>query len=97
MLHPSQETYRSVTELKAVRRFTSEPVSNTHLDQILEAGRWTGSAKNLQLWAFIVIADPGLEKITQNIQRLRFESASRQEIYKALDNRRAGRMQVPVG
>ncbi len=58
MLHPSEETYRSILELKTVRRFRPEPVTDQHLAEILEAGRWTGSAKNLQYWAFIVVSDP---------------------------------------
>ncbi len=28
------------------------------LEAVLEAARWTGSAKNLQNWAFIVVDDP---------------------------------------
>ena len=58
MLHPSEETYRSILELKTVRRFKPAQVTDKHLTEILEAGRWTGSAKNLQNWSFIVVADP---------------------------------------
>ena len=32
-------------------------LSDEHLDAILEAGRWTGSSKNRQSWAIIVIQD----------------------------------------
>lgn len=58
MLDPSTETYRSILELKTVRRFEADAIDPEHLTQILGAGRWTGSAKNLQLWAFIVVSDP---------------------------------------
>ncbi len=52
------ETYKRLLTLKTVRSFTSEMVSDEHLTQILEAGRWTGSAKNLQYWSFVVVTDP---------------------------------------
>jgi nitroreductase len=48
----------AVTRLRAVRSFRPEPLSEDNLRAVLEAGRWTGSSKNLQLWAFIVVADP---------------------------------------
>lgn len=51
-------TYDDVLGLRTVRRFQKRPVSAPDLAAILEAGRWTGSAKNLQLWSFIVIDDP---------------------------------------
>ena len=44
--------------LRTVRRFQKRPVSDKDLAAVLEAARWTGSAKNLQLWSFIVIDDP---------------------------------------
>jgi len=58
MLTPSPETYHSILGLRVVRRFADRPLSDEHLSHILEAARWTGSAKNLQLWSFIVIDDP---------------------------------------
>jgi nitroreductase len=57
MLEPSPVTYRSLLSLRTVRRFRPEPVSPEHRDAILEAGRWTGSAKNLQPWVFVVLTD----------------------------------------
>jgi len=50
--------YERLLSLKTVRRFTAEPLSDEHITSILEAARWTGSAKNLQLWSFIVVSDP---------------------------------------
>lgn len=52
------DTYARLLSLKTVRRFTDEMVSDEHINQILEAGRWTGSAKNMQYWSFIVVTDP---------------------------------------
>jgi len=42
----------------SVRRFTDEPVSESQLARIVEAGRLAPSAKNRQSWRFIVIEDP---------------------------------------
>jgi nitroreductase len=41
-----------------VRRYRDEPVSPEDASAILEAGRWTGSAKNRQDWLFVVVDDP---------------------------------------
>jgi len=52
------DTYARLLTQKTVRQFTDEMVSDQHITQILEAGRWTGSAKNMQYWSFIVVSDP---------------------------------------
>lgn len=52
-----QNLYHTILSLRTVREFTQEPVTDESLDRILEAGRWTGSAKNQQPWHFIVIRD----------------------------------------
>ena len=51
----SDDAYRTIVGLRAVRGYTGEPISDEDLEAILQAGRWTGSAKNLQKWAFVVI------------------------------------------
>lgn len=50
--------YDHVLGLRALRSFEKRPVSATHVDQLIEAARWTGSSKNRQNWSFIVIDDP---------------------------------------
>ena len=50
--------------LRAVRRFSAQPVPREVLDDILEAARWTGSSKNSQPWELVVVADRG------NLQQL---------------------------
>ena len=47
----------AVRRLRVVRRFRSDPIAPADLTAILEAGRRTGSSKNLQRWHFIVIRD----------------------------------------
>ena len=51
------ETYRTILGLRAIREYQNRPVEEAHLSLVLEAARWTGSAKNLQNWAVIVVRD----------------------------------------
>ena len=51
------ETWQAINTVRVVRRFSGEPISDDHLERILNAGRRTGSSKNDQHWAFIVIRD----------------------------------------
>ncbi len=55
MLTPSPETYRSIKGLRVVRRYEDRPLSAEDLDEILQAARWTGSSKNRQSWALVVV------------------------------------------
>ena len=50
--------YEQILALRAIRSFRDEALSYEDLAAILEAARWTGSSKNLQSWAFIVVRDP---------------------------------------
>src|SRR5882672_1853679 len=45
--------------LRAVRRFSSRPIPDEVLLEILEVARWTGSSKNTQPWHLIVVRDRG--------------------------------------
>ena len=51
------ETWQAINTVRVVRKFSSEPIEDEHLERILNAGRRTGSSKNDQHWAFIVIRD----------------------------------------
>ena len=44
--------------LRTVRRFTAQPVPQDAVDDLLSVARWSGSAKNVQPWQFIVVRDP---------------------------------------
>jgi nitroreductase len=46
---------RAIGTQRVVRRFRPDPLADEDLHVILEAGRRTGSSKNLQRWHFIVI------------------------------------------
>ena len=51
------DTWKAIDTVRVVRKFSDDPVAEEHLDRILNAGRRTGSSKNDQHWAFIVIRD----------------------------------------
>lgn len=51
------ETWQAINSVRVVRRFTNQPLEPEHLDRILNAGRRTGSSKNEQRWAFVVVRD----------------------------------------
>lgn len=50
--------YRRIVSLRAIRSFRNEELTEDDLRAILEAAQWTGSSKNRQNWAFIVVRDP---------------------------------------
>ena len=52
------DSYDEIVGLRAIRQYRQEPLTKDDLDAILEAARWTGSSKNRQDWAFIVVDDP---------------------------------------
>lgn len=47
----------ALTSLRATRWFTADPVTDDDLRRVLEAARWTGSARNRQPWRFAVVRD----------------------------------------
>ena len=51
------ETFEAIRTLLAVRRYQDRAVPEAVIRTIVEAGRLTGSAMNLQPWHFIVIQD----------------------------------------
>ncbi|MBT8213974.1 MAG: nitroreductase family protein [Acidimicrobiia bacterium] len=54
----NEDVYQATLRQRAHRRFTDQPVTDDELAKVLEAGRWTGSAKNAQPWGFVVVRDP---------------------------------------
>ena len=53
---------RQIKERFSCREFLDKPVEKHLLETILEAGRVSPSAKNLQNWKFITIKDENLRK-----------------------------------
>jgi len=54
---PVQSAWDAIRTKRVVRAFADRPLEAAHLDRILDAGRHSGSSKNLQRWEFIVCRD----------------------------------------
>ena len=60
---------RAVFERRSVRNFKDEPVPETIIRRVLEAGRFAPSSGNCQPWKFIVVTDKALiEEMEQAIR-----------------------------
>ncbi len=51
------DPYQTILSLRSVRFFTDQPIPEDVTGHILQAARWTGSAKNTQPWQFVVVRD----------------------------------------
>jgi nitroreductase len=51
------ETFEAVRTMLAVRRYQDRAIPQDIVRRIVEAGRLTGSSRNLQPWHFIVVQD----------------------------------------
>jgi nitroreductase len=65
MINP-EELLNFLKARRSIRSFQDKPVSEEHIEMILEAGRWTPSASNRQPWEFIVIKN---REILQKISK----------------------------
>jgi nitroreductase len=54
----SDTTYNDIIGLRAIRAYRDDQLDPDDMARILEAARWTGSSKNTQNWAFVVVTDP---------------------------------------
>ncbi|MEV0265077.1 nitroreductase family protein [Streptomyces sp. NPDC050617] len=59
---PTDPLTPALTSLRATRWFTDEPVREEQLRAVLEAGRWTGSARNRQPWRFVVVRSGAIRR-----------------------------------
>ncbi len=46
-----------IRRVSQIRQYSSDPVPEDVVDQLLELARWTGSSKNGQPWRFVVVRD----------------------------------------
>lgn len=51
------DTWEAINTVRVVRKFSDQPIAAEHLERILNAGRRTGSSKNEQVWAFVVVTE----------------------------------------
>ena len=57
MSETASERIEFLRRLRSTKAFTSEPVLQDVIDDILEVGRWSGSGSNRQPWEVIVVRD----------------------------------------
>ena len=48
---------RPIRRVSQIREYTSDPVPEAVIQELLELARWTGSSKNTQPWQFVVVRD----------------------------------------
>ena len=56
------EITEAIKSRRSVREFTDEDVSDSEIEQILEAGRWAPSGLNNQTWRFVIVRDEKTKK-----------------------------------
>ena len=60
---PEYEQFRELfTRRMSMRDLRPDPVPDSYVDKILEAGRWAMSGANSQPWEFIVVRDPQVKQ-----------------------------------
>jgi len=62
MPQTAEDSLRLLRRLRQVREYTTQPVSDEILNDILEVGRWSGSGGNRQPTEVVVVKDPELKK-----------------------------------
>ena len=66
MTQQSNDNIRFLRGLRAVRDYTSDPIPDAVLNDILEVGRWSGSASNVQGTEVVVVRDRAiLQRISE--------------------------------
>jgi nitroreductase len=64
------DAYEVITTKRDVRSFSAKPVPSEMQTRVLEAGRLSGSGKNIQHWRFILVGE------RQNLRRLADDSTT---------------------
>jgi nitroreductase len=59
---PTTDFLKLMRNLRAVRKYTHEPVDEQTINQILEVARWTGTGSNKQPTDVIVVRDPEVKR-----------------------------------
>lgn len=58
----SSDLLKLMRNLRAVREYTAEPVSEQTIGAILDVGRWTGTGSNSQPTDIVVVRDPDIKQ-----------------------------------
>ena len=49
--------YRAIKSRRAVRQFAADPVPRQQIEEVIQAGRLSASAKNRQPWQFVIVTE----------------------------------------
>ena len=80
------DVLQAIKERRSIRKYTQEPVSEEHVTQILEAGRWAPSRGNSQPWKFIVLEDAQIrDKLAEAISTGKFLAEAPQGVAVVVD------------
>ncbi|NIN67718.1 MAG: hypothetical protein GTO63_24040 [Anaerolineae bacterium] len=58
----AEAAIKIIADRRSIRQYTDEPVSEEHLEVILEAARQAPSGENAQPWRFIIVKDEATRK-----------------------------------
>lgn len=67
------DLYDGIMTLKAIRRYTTEPVTDEEIQQCLRAAIQAPNGGNIQPWQFLVLTDPEVKRSVGNIYRRAFD------------------------
>jgi nitroreductase len=73
MSDPSSDFWEVVSTTRTIRRFTTEPVSDSILAQCLQAATWAPSGANAQGWRFIVLRSPAQRAVVAQAAAMALE------------------------
>lgn len=57
-----EATMKVIQDRRSIRQYSDEPVSEEHLEMIMEAARQAPSGENAQPWRFVIVKDPATRK-----------------------------------
>lgn len=64
------EVFEAIKSRRSMRQYSDELVTREEINQILEAGIWAPSTKNLQPWRFLVIEGQAKDRIVDILKQV---------------------------
>jgi len=63
------DTLEAIRTRRSVRKFSSKPVSDNIVEEVLKAGTWAPSGMNNQPWKFVIIQDQSIKDSMAELTR----------------------------
>lgn len=64
------DLFEAITSRRAVRQYKSDPVTRELVMQVLEAGNWAPSGRNLQQWEFVLVSGDKKDQMGQSYGKI---------------------------